>query len=75
VIRSLSRLASHNAEREQAFKLLRAFIDVPQGVSFFTQGLIKALAAIAEMGVQGEERLSGVAVETLAELRIFAHSS
>ena len=33
-----------------------------------TQGIVKAIVAIAEMGVQGEDRLSGIAVETLAEI-------
>ena len=67
--RSLSRPPSHNAEREQALKLLRAFLDVPQGIAFITKGIVKAVVAIAEMGTQGEDRLSGVAVETLAEIR------
>src|SRR5579859_315974 len=66
--RSLSRPPSHNVEREQAFKLLRAFLDVPQGITFITKGIVKAVVAIAEMGTQGEDRLSGVAVETLAEI-------
>jgi rapamycin-insensitive companion of mTOR len=70
---SLSRPASHNAEREQALKLLRAFLDVPQGITFMTQGIVKAIVAIAEMGVQGEDRLSGIAVETLAEICIPFH--
>jgi len=65
----LSRPPSHNAEREQALKLLRAFLDVPQGIAFITKGIVKAVVAIAEMGTQGEDRLSGVAVETLAEIR------
>jgi len=50
-------------------KLLRAFLDVPQGIAFITKGIVKAVVAIAEMGTQGEDRLSGVAVETLAEIR------
>jgi hypothetical protein len=50
-------------------KLLRAFLDVPQGITFITKGVVKAVVAIAEMGIQGEDRLSGVAVETLAEIR------
>ena len=68
--RSLSRPPSHNAEREQALKLLRAFLDVPQGISFLTQGLVKAVVAVAEMGTQGEDRLAGIATETMAELGI-----
>ena len=68
--RSLSRPASHNAEREQALKLLRAFLDVPQGITFLTQGIVKAIVAIAELGAQGEDRLSAIAIETLAELCI-----
>ena len=67
-VRSLSRPPSHNAEREQALKLLRAFLDVPQGITFMTMGLVKAIVAIAEMGAQGEDKLGGIAVETLAEL-------
>jgi rapamycin-insensitive companion of mTOR len=51
-------------------KLLRAFLDVPQGITFMTVGVVKAVVAIAEMGAQGEDKLSGIAVETLAELRI-----
>ena len=68
VVRSLSRPASHNAEREQALKLLRAFLDVPQGITFMTKGIVKAVVAIAEMGVQGEDKLAAIAIETLAEL-------
>jgi hypothetical protein len=34
-----------------------------------TQGVVKAVIAIAEVGIQGEDRLTGIAVETLAELR------
>ena len=68
--RSLSRPPAHNAEREQALKLLRAFLDVPQGISFLTQGLVKAVVAVAEMGTQGEDRLAGIATETMAELCI-----
>jgi hypothetical protein len=33
-----------------------------------TQGVVKAVIAIAEVGLQGEDRLTGIAVETLAEL-------
>jgi len=69
-VRSLSRPPSHNAEREQALKLLRAFLDVPQGITFLTIGIVKAVVAVAEMGAQGEDRLAGIAIETLAELCI-----
>lgn len=68
--RSLSRPASHNAEREQALKLLRAFLDVPQGITFLTKGMVKAVVAVAEVGAQGEDRLAAIAIETLAELSI-----
>jgi len=67
-VRSLCRPPSHNAEREQALKLLRAFFDVPQGVTFLTTGVVKAIVAVAEMGIQSEDRLAGIAVETLAEI-------
>jgi hypothetical protein len=50
-------------------KLLRAFLDVPQGVTFLTKGIVKAVVAVAEMGAQGEDRLAAIAIETLAELR------
>jgi rapamycin-insensitive companion of mTOR len=70
-LRSLSQPPSHNAEREQALKLLRAFLDVPQGISFLTQGIVKAIVAIAEQGASGEDRLAGIAIETLAEIRLF----
>jgi hypothetical protein len=73
--RSLSRPPSHNAEREQALKLLRAFLDVPQGISFLNQGLVKAVVAVAEMGAQGDDKLAGIATETLAELRSLSLSS
>jgi len=72
IIRSLSRPPSHNAEREQAMKLLRAFLDVPQGVTFLNHGLVKAIVAIAEMGAHGEDRLGAIAIETLGEIRIFS---
>jgi hypothetical protein len=51
-------------------KLLRAFLDVPQGITFLTKGIVKAVVAVAEMGAQGEDRLAAIALETLAELRI-----
>jgi rapamycin-insensitive companion of mTOR len=63
--RSLSRSPSqHNVEREQALKLLRAFMDIPEGVAFLTLGIVKAIVALAE----GEERLAAIAAETLAEI-------
>jgi rapamycin-insensitive companion of mTOR len=42
---------------------------VPQGVTFLTLGIVKAVVAVAEMGAQGEDKLGAVAIETLAELR------
>lgn len=67
VIRSLARDNRCHFERLQALKFVRAFTDVPQGVSEISIGVVRAIVAVAE---QADDRLRVAALETLAELLV-----
>lgn len=68
VFSALSRDSTNNEpEREQALKLVRAFIDY-EGLQYINQNVVRAVVAIAE---QTDCRLRNVSLETLAELGMY----
>lgn len=67
VTRSL--VSRSNVEREQALKFVRAFLEVPGGVSEISRAVVRAIVACAE---QHDDRLRGIAIETLAEMLLLA---
>jgi rapamycin-insensitive companion of mTOR len=56
---------SSNDEREQVLKLLRTFLDVPDGIKFIPLGVTRAIVSIAE---QSDDKLRNICLETLAEI-------
>lgn len=69
VARSLSKDAKCQVERIHALRLVRAFLDVPDGVTEISIGVIRAIVAVAE---QSEDKLRTAALETLAEIFVFS---
>ncbi|KAH0047684.1 hypothetical protein KCU96_g24499, partial [Aureobasidium melanogenum] len=67
VILSLVKEAKAMVEREQALKLVRAFLDVKDGVHEIAPSVVRIIVAIAE---HPEDRLRSISVMTLAELLI-----
>lgn len=63
-IRALVRDSQQDYEREQAVKLIRAFVD-NEALSFVPQSVVRALVAIAE---QTGDKLRNICLETLAEI-------
>jgi rapamycin-insensitive companion of mTOR len=66
VILSLVKEGKDSVEREQALKFVRAFLDVKEGVTEVSRAIVRTIVAIAE---HHEDRLRGIAIETLAEIR------
>lgn len=58
-----------NVEREQALKLVRAFLDIKGGIGELSKGVLRALVACGE---SENDRLRAISLETLAELSILA---
>ena len=46
-------------------KLLRTFLDVPDGTKFISLGVMRAIVSIAE---QSDDKLRNICLETLAEI-------
>ncbi|KAI8999819.1 Rapamycin-insensitive companion of mTOR, N-term-domain-containing protein [Gaertneriomyces semiglobifer] len=67
IMRSLARDQRYDAEREQALKLVRAFLDVREGALLLPQNLVRMLVAIAE---QPDDKFRNVCLETLCELAV-----
>ncbi|THX45207.1 hypothetical protein D6D11_07557 [Aureobasidium pullulans] len=67
VILSLVKEAKAMVEREQALKLVRAFLDVKDGVHEVAPSVVRIIVAIAE---HPEDRLRSISIMTLAELLI-----
>lgn len=65
VILSLVKESKASIEREQALKLIRAFLDVKQGVEEITNAVLRTIVSIAE---HHEDRLRNMALLTLAEI-------
>ncbi|KAI8586531.1 Rapamycin-insensitive companion of mTOR, N-term-domain-containing protein [Geranomyces variabilis] len=64
---ALTRDQRYEAEREQALKLIRQFIDIPGGAEVLPQNLARITVAVAE---QVDDRLRSICLETLCELAI-----
>ncbi|KAH3675544.1 hypothetical protein WICMUC_002633 [Wickerhamomyces mucosus] len=67
IIISLSKSSSSDVEREQALKLIRRIIDMPNGVFEITKGICYAILAIAE---QADDKLRRVCIETCCEISL-----
>lgn len=67
VILSLVKEAKAMVEREQALKLVRAFLDVKDGVYEIAPSVVRIIVAIAE---HTDDRLRSISIMTLAELLI-----
>ena len=67
VILSLVKEGKANVEREQALKLVRAFLDVKGGAEELPRALVRVIVAIAE---NSEDRLRNICLLTLSELLI-----
>ena len=67
VIDSLAKDSKATIEREQALKFVRAFLDVKDGIKELSNGVLRAVVAVAE---HYEDRLRNIAVLTLAEILI-----
>lgn len=65
VILSLVKKNQAMLEREQAVRFVRAFLDVKNGVQEMSQGVIRALVAVAE---HPDDKLRPVCILTLAEV-------
>jgi rapamycin-insensitive companion of mTOR len=63
----LSLVSRSNVEREQALKFVRAFLEIPGGVGEIPRSVVRAIVACAE---QMDDRLRGIAMETLAEMLV-----
>ena len=67
IVLSLVKEGKASVEREQALKLVRAFLDVKGGVREVSQAILRTMVAVAE---HGEDRLRSICIETLAEILI-----
>lgn len=67
IIISLSKDSSHQIEREHALKLVRKFIDTPNGVNEITKGITNAIISVAE---QQDDKLRTICIETICELSL-----
>ncbi|GAB0131818.1 hypothetical protein EsDP_00000276 [Epichloe bromicola] len=80
VIRSLNNYRKADVEREQALKLVRAFLDVKDGIKEISRAIVRTIVAVAEQGEdrrpgiqpadQSLDRLRPICVETLAEILV-----
>ncbi|KAF8539718.1 Rapamycin-insensitive companion of mTOR, N-term-domain-containing protein [Trichophaea hybrida] len=64
----VSLVSRSSVEREQALKFVRTFLEIPGGVSEISRAVVRAIVACAE---QVDDRLRGIAMETLAEMLVF----
>lgn len=67
VVKTLTKDSKCQIERMQAIKLIRAFLDVPNGADELSIGIIRAVVAVAE---QSDDKLRNIATETLTEIFI-----
>lgn len=67
ILKALVRDQKGEIEREQAFKLVRAFIDVHGGLKFLPRGVISVLISVAE---QGDDKFKNLALVTLCEISV-----
>ncbi|KAM3580575.1 hypothetical protein VKS41_007236 [Umbelopsis sp. WA50703] len=66
IVIALVRDSQQDYEREQALKLIRAFVD-NEGLAYVPQSVVRALVAIAE---QASDKLRNICLETLAEILV-----
>lgn len=69
IARSLCKDSKSQIERTQALRLVRAFLDVPDGVEEIALGVVRAIVAVAE---QSDDKLRTAALETLTEIFVFS---
>lgn len=67
LLRALARDSKGDVEREQAFKLVRAYIDCPSGVEFLPRSIVATIAVSTE---QSEDKFRPIAIETICELAV-----
>lgn len=67
VILSLVKQSKASVEREQALKLIRAFVDVKEGTKEIPKGIVRVIAAVAH---HSDDRMRGICTLTLAEMII-----
>lgn len=67
VILSLVKESKASIEREQALKLVRAFLDVKDGVHEISRAVVRAIVSVAD---HHDDRLRNISVMTLAEILI-----
>lgn len=67
MIISLSKSSTYDVEREQALKLLRKFLDTPNGYRELTRGLCASLLSITS---QNDDNLRKISIETCCEICI-----
>ncbi|KAI9721122.1 MAG: hypothetical protein M1812_002603 [Candelaria pacifica] len=65
IILSLIKESKASVEREQALKLIRAFLDVKGGVGEISRAVVRTIVSVAE---HSEDRLRSICVLTLAEI-------
>ncbi|KAJ3208873.1 hypothetical protein HDU67_006498 [Dinochytrium kinnereticum] len=67
IVRALTRDQRNDLEREQALKLVRAFVDGSGGAGIVPHSIVRTLVAIAE---QPDDKFRIVALETVCELAV-----
>ncbi len=67
VILSLVKESKASIEREQAFKFVRAFLDVKDGVKEISSAILRTIVAVAE---HHEDRLRNISLMTISEILI-----
>ncbi|KAI9341895.1 Rapamycin-insensitive companion of mTOR, N-term-domain-containing protein [Obelidium mucronatum] len=67
IVRALTRDQRFDLEREQAIKLVRAFLDVDNALSFIDPSIVRMLVSLAE---NPEDKLRVVSLESICEVAI-----
>lgn len=67
MLKSMTRDAKGEIEREQAFKLLRAYCDLDGGVLCIPRSLVSLVVVIAE---NADDKFKLIALQTLCELTL-----
>lgn len=67
IVRTMTRDHRYDVEREQALRLIRSCIDVPQGCNYIPQSVVRVLIALSE---QPDEKMRPICIETLCEYAV-----
>jgi rapamycin-insensitive companion of mTOR len=67
LLKAMTRDQKGDVEREQAFKLVRAYVDCPDGIKFLPKSIVAILAVTTE---QVDDKFRPVAVEMMCELAV-----